>query len=154
MKTIFGSTMLMFMWHVSIAQNRLDSLNGSWAISAYESVNTKIEFNTDTDTCGAFLILNFQGGKIKFIFTDGQDSAIFSGKISRIKNNLVRIKNNIHEIIYLDELEHCISASRRMDLRGIFYRTFNFSIRNRELSFYYSDPKNLSNIKSIRFVRR
>ncbi len=65
----------------------------------------------------------------------------------------IKIKNNIHEIIYLGELEKCITASLRMEIRGILYRTFNYSIKDNHLALIYNLPEDTHNEKRMIFQR-
>jgi hypothetical protein len=136
-------------------QNRLDSLVGDWHLQKYYSYlkNQDIESWTPNG-CKDYLTLSInKKGKLKIIFTDHKDSIVFSGQV-KSKSNRIKISNNIHEIIYLGSLEKCITPGLREDIRGTFYRTYNFSITGQSLTLYYNLPTNLADIKTMVLTRQ
>ncbi|MCR6639450.1 MAG: hypothetical protein NVV82_10850 [Sporocytophaga sp.] len=110
--------------------------------------------NSEDNGCENFLIIKMYANKrLNFIFTNNKDSITFSGKIVFFKNNTIKVKNNIHEIIYLGELEKCITASLRMEMRGILFRTFNYSIKDNHLDLIYNLPEDTHDEKRMVFQR-
>ncbi len=131
-------------------QNRLDSLVSDWHLQKYYShlENLNIE-NWDSNDCKDYLTLSInKKGKIRIIFTDHKDTIAFRGRI-RIRNKRIKISSNIHEIIYLGDMEKCITPGLREDIRGAFYRIYNFSVTGNQLTFYYDLPTNAREIKTI-----
>jgi hypothetical protein len=136
-------------------QNRIDSLIGRWHIKQYYSpLKDSLITRSDEIGCTDFLILEIgKKGKVKYIFTNQNDSILFSGKIRCHEEHSIKITNNIHEIIFLGELEKCIDAGVRMDMRAVLYRTFDFRLNQNTLSFLFDYPNEKTKIKSIDFVR-
>ncbi|MFN6947254.1 MAG: hypothetical protein ACK4ND_20110 [Cytophagaceae bacterium] len=134
-------------------QKRIESLSGEWQLVSYFSPKRNGEFkNSQENGCENFLIIKFkEKNKFDLIFTDHKDSIVFSGKLILQKNGQIKIKNNIHEIIYLGELEKCISAPLRMELRGIFHRTFKYLIQDNQLLLIFNLPEDLQGEKQMTF---
>jgi hypothetical protein len=158
MRTV-SLTIFLLTAHFASGQDRLDDLWGTWQIVNYYSPSDDSLVTTADGGCSEFLILEVRKrGKLKFSFTDKKDTVRFSGRVTlNKKNNKIHIQNNIHEIIHLGELENCISASLRIDLRSAFYRVFDFSITNENtLIFYYDfplEPKKLGTLTFKRIVK-
>lgn len=137
-----------------LGQNRLDSLEGDWHLKKYFSYLKMQDIESWTPNgCKDYLTLSIhKKGKLRIIFTDHKDSFVFSGKI-RSKNKRLKISNNIHELIYLGNLEKCISPGLREDIRGTLYRVYNFSVTGKQLTLYYNLPANSSDIKTMVLFR-
>lgn len=137
------------------AQDRLESLRGNWVIKNFHgTIGDSLTYSTGRGGCTEFLILSFgRKGRVRLIFTNKKDTTTFTGRVRLLKNNTIRFKNNIHEIIYLGNLEKCITATLRIEFRKMFYRTFDFSIKENDLVFYYDFPPPARTIRSITFTR-
>jgi len=156
MKTIFTIIITLFIFQNNLlGQNRIDSLVGEWKLEKYFSLEKNSEVkNSEDNGCENFLIIKVSKNKrLNFIFTNTKDSFVFSGKIVFLKNGTIKLKNNIHEIIYLGDLEECITASLRMEIRGILYRTFNYSIKDNQLYLIFNLPKDIQSEKRMVFQR-
>jgi hypothetical protein len=155
MKASF-SFIILFLSSLSLAaQGRLESLQGNWVIKNFHGpTGDSLTYSIGPGGCTEYLILKFdRRGKARFIFTDKKDTATFSGRLRILKNNGIRFKNNIHEIIYLGELEKCITPVLRIRLRMMFYRTFDFTIKGDELVFHYDFPPPSQIVRTITFKR-
>jgi hypothetical protein len=153
-KCIWLTCLLLFISNCIIAQSRYDSLFGSWQIEKYESPYVDSIIKNGGTKCEGYLILKInKKGRVKFLFTDKKDSIIFKGKITFKQNNTIKISNNIHEKIFLGELENCITPVLRIEFRTMFYKTFKYVIEHDKLTFYYNLPKNPEVIKTITFIR-
>jgi hypothetical protein len=155
LKRLILTTILLYSFKDFYAQSRLDSLTGSWQIVNYQRPTKDTTIYQAGNGCRDFLVLNIDSkNKIKFVFTDKKDSIVFSGRVKLNRDKTIKVDNNIHEILYLKELEECVTAPLRIDLRMTFYRTFNFTIQNDILTFYYDLPAEPTVIKTMTFVRR
>jgi hypothetical protein len=137
-------------------QRKIDSLVGFWTLKDFYSIKKNV-FNNNykTDGCTDFLILEVKKNKkINLIFTNHLDTFIFGGKIKFKRHNITRVKNYIHEIIYLGDLEKCITPALREDFRMIFHRTYSYSVENNQLSFLFNLPKDSINIRKMTFVKQ
>jgi archaellum component FlaG (FlaF/FlaG flagellin family) len=131
-------------------------LAGNWHIQSYYStLNDSVKASLAEKKCCDLMVLKIsKKGKMKFIFSDRNDSVVFAGKITFKKNNTVQIKNNILQGLYLGELEKCITAELREDMRRVFLRTFACAVEKEQLVFYYNTPSDLRHKKAMVMVRR
>ncbi|MBO9700134.1 MAG: hypothetical protein J7604_07970 [Sporocytophaga sp.] len=154
--TIFTIIITLFIFQNNLfGQKRIDSLVGEWKLEKYFSPQKNSEVkNSEDNGCENFLIIKVNENKrLKLIFTNNKDSFVFSGKIVFLKNGTIKLKNNIHEIVYLDELEKCITPSLRMEIRGILYRTYQYSIKENQLHLIFNLPEDIHSVKQMVFQR-
>ncbi len=149
------TAILLCLFQDTFTQTRFDSLKGSWRLICYQSPSTDNTIDRGGNGCADFLTLKVNSkGKIKFIFTEKADTIKFSGRIKTTRDKRIKINNNIHEIVYLYELEKCITPMLRIDLRKILFRTYDFSIQKDTLTFFYDLPRRPTCIRTMTFVRR
>lgn len=155
MKVVLTITAIMIFQIHLFGQHRIDSLVGEWKLEKYFSPEKNTEVKTSVDNgCENFLILRFhKNKKVDLVFTDQKDTIEFSGKISFLKDGTIKLRNSIHEIIYLGELEKCITAPLRIEMRGIFFRTFDYSVSNNQLQLIFNLPEDLQSRKQMVFRR-
>jgi hypothetical protein len=136
------------------AQSKFAGIQGNWKISYYENPYHDTIIKKGDNGCEDFLFLEIaSNGKMLFKFTNQQKSYTCKGRIKPKKNKSIKITNNIHEIVFLGELEACISATLRMHFRSMFYRTFRYGVENNKLTFYYDLPDRPDVLRTIVFTR-
>lgn len=119
-------------------KSSVDSLAGNWREQEYYSENIKKIVTSPGFKCKDFLVLKLNKNlKSEFIFKDPIDSFSFYGKIKLRKNRHVKSENSIRDLIYLGELEKCITPGLRHDFRNIFYAIEQYSVTANELIFFY-----------------
>jgi hypothetical protein len=136
------------------AQSKFVDIAGNWKISYFEHPNKDTIIKRGDNGCEDFLFLEIDAkGKMLLKFTDQKKSYTCKGKIKQHEKQRIEMTNNIHEIIFLGELEACISAALRMHFRSMFYRTFRYGIENNKLTFYYDLPDRPDVLRTIVFTR-
>ncbi|MES2680699.1 MAG: hypothetical protein V4635_12470 [Bacteroidota bacterium] len=150
------TSILLSVFMTSLFGQTQNDLTGNWLVKTYYStLSDSGKASMAEKKCSDLLVLKInKKGKMKFIFTDRKDSVVFAGKITFKKNNTVQIENNILQSLYLGELEKCITAELREDIRRVFLRTFACTLEKDHLLLYYNTPSDLQHKKAMVLVRR
>ena len=152
-------TLTSILWGVflmtSLFGQKPGDLSGNWQIKTYHSTLSDSGTASGVEKkCTELLVLKIsKKGKMKFVFTDKKDSVVFAGKIKFKKNSTVQIENNILQSLYLGELEKCVTAELREDMRRVFLRTFACTVEKDKLLFYYNVPSDLKHKKTMVLAR-
>lgn len=152
---ILIATCLLLAQHLK-AQHKIDTLAGTWVLQDFYSIHNAVsDKKYDPFACGQFFRMNIgKNKKLQLVFAIREDSAVFGGRIKFMKNGIVRVQNNIHEIIYLDKLEACIPTIARIDIKQVLHRIYGYSLTDDQLTFHYNLPSDSVTVRKMIFVRR